>query len=297
MPANIRFPNPTTVALAILLLSVLPGRLAVAADPPTMTHGPMLGRPTSHSMAVWARTSQPGPFDVRFGTSADRLDQVVTAQATTRASDQTGWVTLSDLSPATRYWYQVYVAGRPQGHRGTFRTLPSADSSKSCPRSSAFGRIISSTSAGACRTREWHRNVPSYFTFDDHELVNDIWGSGEAGKRHRRTRLSRHRHLCLARLPRLGEPDGVRPPDSFRKRAKLKAGSDLLVDPNTDFTKLPLAEMTNLHVHWGTPEAGVNDIKYDNDAGNKNSYVYDIKEVVDAAHPSPAHARPRPMMR
>ena len=34
---------------------------------------------------------------------------------------------------------------------------------------------------------DWHRNVPSYFTFDDHELVNDIWGSSEAGKRHRRT--------------------------------------------------------------------------------------------------------------
>ena len=34
---------------------------------------------------------------------------------------------------------------------------------------------------------KWHRNVPSYFTFDDHELVNDIWGAGEAGKRHRRT--------------------------------------------------------------------------------------------------------------
>jgi alkaline phosphatase D len=33
----------------------------------------------------------------------------------------------------------------------------------------------------------WHRNVPSYFTFDDHELVNDIWGTGTAGKRHRRT--------------------------------------------------------------------------------------------------------------
>ncbi len=31
---------------------------------------------------------------------------------------------------------------------------------------------------------DWHRNVPSYFTFDDHELVNDIWGTATAGKRH-----------------------------------------------------------------------------------------------------------------
>jgi alkaline phosphatase D len=55
----------------------------------------------------------------------------------------------------------------------------------------------------------------------------------------------------------------------------------LLVDKNTDFTKLPLSEMLNLHVHWGTPEAGVNDMAFDNDEGKKNSYVYDIVEVVD----------------
>ena len=34
---------------------------------------------------------------------------------------------------------------------------------------------------------EWHQRVPSYFTFDDHELVNDLWGAGTAGRRHRRT--------------------------------------------------------------------------------------------------------------
>ena len=28
---------------------------------------------------------------------------------------------------------------------------------------------------------KWHRNVSGYFTFDDHELVNDIWGAGEKG--------------------------------------------------------------------------------------------------------------------
>ena len=48
--------------------------------------------------------------------------------------------------------------------------------------------------------------------------------------------------------------------------------------------------MLNLHVHWGTPEAGVNDMQYDNDEGNKNSYVYDIVEVVDQTHVAAAHA-------
>ena len=127
----------------------------------------------------------------------------------------------------------------------------------------------------------WHRNVPSYFTFDDHELVNDIWGSSEAGKRHRRTVF---RDIgTSAWMDYLGWAN----PMEFKHRihfgrGKMKAESDLLVDPNADFTKLPLEEMLNLHVHWGTKHAGVNDMKYDNDDGNKNSYVYDIVEVVDA---------------
>ncbi|MFK8115197.1 MAG: alkaline phosphatase [Rubripirellula sp.] len=127
---------------------------------------------------------------------------------------------------------------------------------------------------------KWHRNVPSYFTFDDHELVNDIWGSAETGKRHRRTvfrdigTYAWHDYLGWA------NPSEHEHPIHFGK-GSMKAGSDLLVNPSVDFTSLPLDQMLNLHVHWGTPEAGVNDMIYDNDYGNKNSYVYDIVEVVD----------------
>ena len=127
---------------------------------------------------------------------------------------------------------------------------------------------------------KWHRNVPSYFTFDDHELVNDIWGSGEAGKRHRRTvfrDIGTH-----AWFDYLGWANPMEHKHALHYgTATMKAGSDLLVDKNANFVKLPIKEMTNLHVHWGTAEAGVNDLKYDNDDGNKNSYVYDIKKVVD----------------
>jgi len=128
---------------------------------------------------------------------------------------------------------------------------------------------------------QWHRNVPSYFTFDDHELVNDIWGASEAGKRHRRTvfrdigTYAWHDYLGWANPMEHEHPIHL-------GRGAMKAGSDLLVDPLADFTKLPLSEMLNLHVHWGTPEAGVNDMRFDNDEGNQNSYVYDIVEVVDA---------------
>ena len=33
---------------------------------------------------------------------------------------------------------------------------------------------------------DWHRVVPSFFTFDDHEIVNDVYGAGEVGLRNRR---------------------------------------------------------------------------------------------------------------
>lgn len=32
----------------------------------------------------------------------------------------------------------------------------------------------------------YHRNVPTSFTFDDHEMLNDVWGAGTPGLRDRR---------------------------------------------------------------------------------------------------------------
>ena len=113
---------------------------------------------------------------------------------------------------------------------------------------------------------DWHRNVPSYFTFDDHELVNDIWGTGTAGKRHRRTVF---RDIgTYAWYDYLGWANPTAHDAELHVgRGSMKAGSDLLTDSTVDFTQMPLNEMLNLHVHWDTPEAGVNDMKYDNDDG------------------------------
>lgn len=127
----------------------------------------------------------------------------------------------------------------------------------------------------------WHRNVPSFFTFDDHELVNDIWGSAEIGKRHRRTVFRDIGTRAWFDYLGWANPTEYHHPIHFGQ-ATMRRGSDLLHDENTDFTKLPLDEMGNLHVHWGTPEAGENDMRFDDDSGHKNSYVYDIVEVVDS---------------
>lgn len=128
---------------------------------------------------------------------------------------------------------------------------------------------------------DWHRNVPSYFTFDDHELVNDIWGTATAGKRHRRTVFRDIGTYAWYNYLGWANPTAHQA-DLHVGRGNMKAGSDLLVDPSADFIHMPLNEMLNLHVHWGTPEAGINDMQYDNDDGHPNAYVYDIVEVVDA---------------
>ena len=331
-------------------------------DPIRLTHGPMLGNPTAHSMSVWGRTSDPGNFLVKYGLQATRLNHTSEPATTRIGHDNTGVALLQNLKSDTRYHYQVWVNGRPHGLPGAFRTLPSADDTRhekynpqglfnfrfqigSCANQNPLhgGGHQTTTyeflnrdwarkvhfhimngdwsyeelreyppeawrltqgittypmsvqvmptivgcwenyklylSRGAALSK-WHRNVPSFFTFDDHELVNDIWGSSEAGKRHRRTVFRDIGTHAWYDYLGWANPMVHKTPIHYG-RGGMKAGSDLLVDKNVDFTKLPLKEMTNLHVHWGTPEAGANDIRYDNDAGNKNSYVYDIESVVD----------------
>jgi alkaline phosphatase D len=347
---------------ATLWLTALAGDARAQRDPIRLTHGPMLGKPTAHSMAVWARTSDPGEFIVRFGTQPDRLDQHSAAASTTIEHDNTGVALLEPLRSDTRYHYQVWVNGRPHGVPGQFHTLPSAHDTRnaeynprglfnfrfqigSCANQNPLHGVghslptyqvlnrdwsdkvhfhimngdwlyeelrdyppeawrltqglddyplpvkIMPTVVGVWENyklylsrgtelSQWHRNVPSFFTFDDHELVNDLWGSSEAGKRHRRTVF---RDIgTYAWFDYLGWANFMEHDQPLHfGRGKMTAGSNLLVDPRTDFTRLPLQQMLNLHVHWGTPEAGVNDIRYDNDEGHQNSYVYDIVEVVD----------------
>ncbi|MCA9034810.1 MAG: alkaline phosphatase D family protein [Planctomycetaceae bacterium] len=336
-----------------------------AADPPTMTHGPMLGMPSSHSMTIWARTSAPTPFSVHYGTAPDTLTDIATSQPTQLQHDNTGTLTLRNLLPATRYWYQVFVKDFPQGSIESFRTLPSSDAVRN-PEHNPRGLFNLKFEIGSCANQnpqhgighalptyqtmlreiaddvdfsimngdwlyeelrstpastwaavngiseaalpdvvqkmpsivgvwenyklylsrgvplaQWHRRVPGLFTFDDHELVNDIWGAGSAGRRHRR---SVFRDIgTQAWYDYLGWAN----PTAFKHAlhfgtAHFTKGSDLLTDPDSDFTKLPLNEMSNLHVHWGTATAGVNEIELDDDSGDPNSRVYDIAEVVDA---------------
>lgn len=127
---------------------------------------------------------------------------------------------------------------------------------------------------------EWHRHVPSYFTFDDHELINDIRGSGTTGFRERRAVF---RDIGVeAWFHYLGWANPVEAAQKIHfGRANLKKGSDVLVDANADFTKVDMKQAANLHVHWGTPTAGDPDFALDDKPGDPNAGVFEVVEVLD----------------
>jgi phosphodiesterase/alkaline phosphatase D-like protein len=360
---SLRVIQRLTSAAAILALWLsLASPAAAQRDPIRLTHGPMLGRSTAHSVVVWARTSDPGEFTVHYGTDAAHLDKTSKPATTTIDHDNTGSIELTGLTPDTRYHYEIWVNNRPQSFPASFRTLPSADVVRNEPHNPK-GLFNFRFEIGSCANQnpvssvgpslptyqtlnrdwadkvhfhimngdwlyeelrgyppeawrlaqgveklppvvetmptvvgvwenyklyqsrgvelaKWHRNVPSYFTFDDHELVNDIYASGETGRRDRRTVFRDIGVTAWSDYLGWANPYAYKQPVHFG-RARMQAGSDLLVDEATDFTRLPLKEMLNLHVHWGTPEAGIDSVKFDDDSGHKNSAVYNILEVVN----------------
>ncbi len=329
-----------------------------------ITHGPILGRLSSHGVGVWARTNRAGEFCVKYGESPDRLDQTSPVVKTDVAHDCANWIHLNKLKPRTRYYYQVIAKGAASGPGGTFRTLPDADDYRhpqlnprglfnfrfefACgnnqnpehsigPALPAFKTMnakirdsidfailngdwlyeakrdytpqqwrrqvgvtedqtpyvvqIVPTIVGVWENykhfltqgpplAEWHRNMPSFFTFDDHEILNDVWGAGTPGLRDRRAVF---RDIGVrAWYDYLGwsNPNAATQPVHFGK-AQLKQGSDVLVDPHADFSKLDRGQINNLHVHWGGATAGVNDNALDEVGGEANAGVYEIIEVLD----------------
>lgn len=127
---------------------------------------------------------------------------------------------------------------------------------------------------------KWHQEVPSYYTFDDHELLNDIYGPGEIGYVNRRA-VFRDQGV-RAWMDYLGwaNPMQHHSPTHFG-RAQFQEGSDILYDPAADFTQLKMEDIGTLHVHWGKTSDGIIDMALDLLPGDPNSGVYGIVEVID----------------
>ena len=356
------------LTLAVLAAAIAPRPLAYGADPAIVTHGPLLGQATAHTVRVWARTNQPAKLEFRYGLHSAALTGVSAPIQTDAAHDFTGWTTLSDLASNTTYVIRAFLDGNPAGPEATFRTLPDSEELRD-PQHNPRGLFNFSFAIGSCANQNplhgigpslptyatllqqhasdidfqimngdwlyeelrttpvtawaekhgvaprdlpkvvedmptivgvwenyrlyldrgtnlsaWHRHVPGVFTFDDHELVNDIWGAGTTGRRDRRAVF---RDIgTRAWLDYLGWANPAAYPHAVHHgRATLQEGSDILTDPSARFDTLPLDEMLNLHVHWGTAEAGVNDLRFDDDAlGDPNSRVYEVVDVIDPTH-------------
>ena len=372
------------MTLRILIITLALWAAAACTMGPTdtggalgITHGPMLGRLSSDGVGVWARTSRPASFQVRYGADLDaQLDQVSEPAETTLDHDNTGWVHITGLASHTKYYYELVLpeAGpRQPGARqlnGSFHTLPNADdyrhaehnpdglfnfrfefacgNNQNTGSGSAFGPAVPTfatmkrelyreqersridfaiqngdwlyeemreyspddwlgqvgadakprvvelmpTIAGvwenyklylsrANNLAAWHRVIPSFYTFDDHEILNDVYGSAEVGRVDRRAVF---RDIGVrAWYDYLGWSNPVGDAQALRfGRGSFQTGSDVLIDGEADFSNLKLDEAATLHVHWGTPDAGVMEGPSDTEGGDPNAGVYEIVEVIDA---------------
>lgn len=326
-----------------------------------ITHGPQLGNVGSTSIRVWARTRQPGTFNVLYSTEPDLSNAQRSAPVTTSwAHDSTGWVELKGLKPGTKYYYALEHGGRVadtrvNGKINSFLTLPDAathadaetnpkglfnfafevgtgNNQANQPLPPTYTRMLAElkdriyfqiqngdwlyekgreqTEAewaaangvgrppaiaglakgiagvwnnyklyleGSPALADFYREVPLFVTLDDHEILNDVTGSGETGFRIdargkpwqadlQRDDLQNDVERAVFRDPAVAawrdyvgwsNPDiGNQAPIHFGE-ARATAGSDVLTDPRTDFSKLDPAKISNLHVLWGYGNTGV----------------------------------------
>lgn len=134
--------------------------------------------------------------------------------------------------------------------------------------------------------RNFYREVPGFVTLDDHEILNDVVGSGEEGYRLdargkpfqadlKADSVSNMTERAVFRDPAeaawqdyvgWSNPDVANPDLPWFGNTRLAAGSNVLNDPQADFRKLKIGDAENLHVLWGFGNTG----------------VYKIKRVIDA---------------
>jgi phosphodiesterase/alkaline phosphatase D-like protein len=128
----------------------------------------------------------------------------------------------------------------------------------------------------------WHRNIPTFFVYDDHEMINDINGTNSPGFRHRKA-VFRDIGIQAWRdyLGWSNPLSGPNPQGIWFGKADLTEGEDILVDKEADFSSLDLDQASNLMVHWGTPTAGVNDDSLNDRGGHPAAGVYEIVKILD----------------
>ena len=140
-----------TLACAALLASAMAGASQLEPDVDVhVSHGPVLGRLQADSIGVWARTSRPGRFHVRYGLSPDALDSRSDTAVSRLEGDNTAWTTLSDLRPDTRYYYQLVVEEEGAYASQVFQFRMPASAEVRAGRHNPEGLFNFSFSASSC---------------------------------------------------------------------------------------------------------------------------------------------------
>lgn len=332
-----------------------------------VTHGPMLGNVTAHSVRVWARTAFPTTLRVIIAKDMELVEDRHESELITHlADDFTGWVEIANLSPGSRYYYALAGSGQENGLPSvvrSFRTLFTAElfiDEKLNPD----GLFNFAFEAGSCNDQSWRTTrqnmpptyatmrrklagkidfqilngdfiyedgrdvtaadwadkfgvvevpanvryaqgltgvwenyrlyldgdqemaeflaeVPFFATLDDHEILNDVTGSGQSGLRTdarnkpfqqdiaSRFDFDAEVERAVFRDPALAAWDdyvgwcnpsaGARQDIHFGE-TRVEQGSDILRDTSADFTLLDPDQTSNLHVLWGFGNTGVYEI-------------------------------------
>ncbi len=90
-----------------------------------LIHGPMTGSVTGNTAKVWIRTFSELPFDVVVANddALTGLTGTFSGQ-TNKENDYTGIVEITNLQPATKYYYSIKINGSQVGPVASFETFP-----------------------------------------------------------------------------------------------------------------------------------------------------------------------------
>ena len=132
------------------------------------------------------------------------------------------------------------------------------------------------------------RHVPMFTMFNDHEVTDNIDGAGEVGLDNggylvRDPALEVWNYYANWANDAVGPRSAPQRGDLRFGEAQLKKGSDVLHDPDADFSKLDLATVSTLHIGPYYKGAG-KDAEKASLRGGANCGVYKIEEIVDGQH-------------
>ncbi|MGV3526947.1 MAG: alkaline phosphatase D family protein [Candidatus Sericytochromatia bacterium] len=123
----------SALGAAALGLSLQAGAEAAAR----ITAGPMVGHTDTGRSTLWLQSSEPTAFQIRYRPVAapESLAQLSPVAATTAEQFLTGTVTLTGLTPGTRYQYEVLIDGQPASlpQALSFATAPAWSPGQSNP--------------------------------------------------------------------------------------------------------------------------------------------------------------------